>query len=85
VAAAAHGVVCSPREIGLVRDRIGPDPLVVTPGIRPAWASKDDQQRVMTPREAALAGASMIVVGRPILNHEAPAEAVRMIQKELEG
>jgi orotidine-5'-phosphate decarboxylase len=83
VEAGAHGVVCSPKEITLVRDAIGDDALVVTPGIRPAWASQDDQQRVLTPRDAARKGASHIVVGRPILNHDDPAEAVALIKREL--
>jgi orotidine-5'-phosphate decarboxylase len=83
VDAGAHGIVCSPWEIQLVRDAVGPEPLVVTPGIRPAWSSKDDQARIMTPGDAAKAGASMIVVGRPILKHENPAEAVRLIKEEL--
>lgn len=81
--AGAHGIVCSPQEIALVRDAVGPEPIVVTPGIRPAWSSKDDQARIMTPADAAKAGASMIVVGRPILKHENPAEAVRLIKEEL--
>lgn len=80
----AHGIVCSAQEITLVREAVGPDPLVVTPGIRPAWSSKDDQQRIMTPGDAMRAGASYIVVGRPILNHENPSEAVQLIQKELQ-
>lgn len=79
----AHGLVCSPQEIRLVRVAVGPQPLIVTPGIRPQWASKDDQARVMTPREAAQAGANYIVVVRPILKHENPAEAVRLILEEL--
>jgi orotidine-5'-phosphate decarboxylase len=83
VDAGAHGIVCSPQEIGLVREAVGPEPIVVTPGIRPAWSTKDDQERIMTPRDAAKAGASMIVVGRPILKHENPAEAVRLIKEEL--
>lgn len=83
VEAGAHGIVCSPQEIALVREAVGPEPLVVTPGIRPAWSAQDDQARIMTPRDAAAAGASMIVVGRPILKHENPAEAVRLIQEEL--
>lgn len=84
VESGAHGVVCSPLEIGLVRAAVGPDPEIVTPGVRPAWASKDDQARVMTPREAAEAGASYIVVVRPILKHDNPAEAVRLILEELQ-
>ena len=83
VEAGAHGVVCSPKEITLVRDAIGDEAFVVTPGIRPAWASQDDQQRVLTPRDAAQKGASHIVVGRPILNHDDPAEAVALIKREL--
>lgn len=83
VDAGAHGIVCSPQEIKLVRSAVGPEPLVVTPGIRPAWSSKDDQARIMTPADAAKAGASMIVVGRPILKHADPAEAVRLIKEEL--
>lgn len=81
----AHGIVCSPREITLVRDAVGPEPLIVTPGIRPAWATADDQARIMTPTDAREAGASMVVVGRPILKHKNPAEAVRLIMKELQA
>lgn len=80
----AHGVVTSPHEIRAVRAAIGSDGLIVTPGIRPAWASsKDDQVRITTPREAAEAGASFVVVGRPILKHENPAEAVKLVLGEL--
>lgn len=81
--AGAHGIVCSALEITLVRDAIGAGPHIVTPGIRPQWASKDDQQRIMTPSDAKSAGASHIVVGRPILNHENPAYAVQLILEEL--
>ncbi len=84
VDAGAHGIVCSPRELGRLRDTLGDEPLIVTPGVRPAWAMKDDQQRVMTPREAAQGGASMIVVGRPILKHPEPARAVEMIIEEMQ-
>lgn len=81
--AGAHGIVCSPKEITIVREAIGAEAYVVTPGVRPAWSSKDDQARVTTPADAAKAGASHIVVGRPIMSHANPAEAVRLIQEEL--
>jgi len=81
--AGAHGIVCSPQEIALVRAAAGPDALIVTPGVRPAGAALDDQQRVMTPGEAVRAGANMIVVGRPILRAPDPAEAVDDILKEI--
>jgi len=79
----AHGVVASPHEIAAIRAAVGRGPLVVTPGIRPAWASSDDQARFLTPREAALAGADFVVVGRPILKHANPTEAVALVAKEL--
>lgn len=85
VSAGAHGLVCSPQEVEAVRKAVGPEPLIVTPGVRPVWASKDDQERVMTPREAALAGANMIVVVRPILRHPCPADAVKRILEELDA
>lgn len=84
VESGAHGIVCSPHEIALVRAAVGPEPLIVTPGVRPDWAGQDDQQRVMTPAQAKAEGASMIVVGRPILKHPQPAEAVRLILEELQ-
>lgn len=83
VEAGAHGIVSSPHEIAVVRQILGADALIVTPGVRPAWSAADDQARVMTPRQAALAGADFIVVGRPIFNHSDPAEAVRLILEEL--
>jgi orotidine-5'-phosphate decarboxylase len=83
VDAGAHGIVCSPHEIAVVRDKVGAEALIVTPGVRPSWAATDDQARVMSPREAAQAGADFVVVGRPILRHERPAEAVRLVLEEL--
>jgi len=85
VESGAHGIVCAPKEITLVREAVGPDALIVTPGIRPLWASKDDQARIMTPKQAAETGSDMIVVARPILNHANPAEAVRLILEELKS
>jgi len=81
--AGAHGIVCSPHEIELVREAAGPDALIVTPGIRPDWSVKHDQARVTTPKEAAQRGATHVVVGRPILTHDSPAHAVDLILKEL--
>jgi orotidine-5'-phosphate decarboxylase len=83
VYAGTHGIVCSPREIELVRHAVGDEPLVVTPGVRPAWASRDDQARVMTPKEAARAGANFLVIGRPVLRHENPALALRLVREEM--
>jgi orotidine-5'-phosphate decarboxylase len=62
------GIVCSAAEAAAVRDIVGPDLAVVTPGIRPAGADRGDQKRVMTPAEAIRAGASHLVVARPIVN-----------------
>jgi len=83
VESGAHGIVCSPLEIAAVREAVGPDALIVTPGIRPAWAAANDQARIMTPADARAAGADYIVVGRPILGHDDPAQAVEMILDEL--
>ena len=83
VDAGAHGVVASPKELEMLRRTLGEDPLIVTPGIRPSWSSQDDQARVTTPRDAARAGADFIVVGRPVLQHENPAQALQSIREEL--
>jgi len=79
------GVVCSAHEIALLREACGRDFLLVVPGIRPAGAGRGDQKRVMTPAEAARAGAQYIVVGRPILAAADPAQAARDIQAEMRG
>lgn len=77
------GLVCSPLELAPLRARFGNDPIIVTPGIRPVGSSSDEQKRIMTPGDAASAGSSFIVVGRPILKSNNPAEAARAIRKEL--
>lgn len=83
VAAGLHGLVCSPLEIAPLRAELPADVTLVAPGIRPRATRADDQTRVMTPGEAARAGASFIVVGRPIFNAPDPAAAARAILAEL--
>jgi orotidine-5'-phosphate decarboxylase len=79
------GVVASPREVGIVRSAVKkPDFIVVTPGVRPTGSALFDQKRVMTPREAILAGADYLVVGRPILDAPDPAQAAQQIIAELD-
>ena len=82
--AGADGVVCSPLEAAAMRDLLGPEALVVTPGVRPQWSSKGDQSRVLTPTQALGAGATHLVVGRPITGASDPADAARRIIAETE-
>ena len=82
-AAGANGVIASPKEISLIRDACGPDFLIITPGIRPTWATTGDQKRITTPREAVSRGSDYIVVGRPILDADNHTEAARTIVEEL--
>ena len=82
--AGLDGVCASPLEIGLIRQVCGDDFVIVTPGVRPAWAAANDQQRVMTPAEAIDAGADYIVVGRPITASDNPREAARRILQEID-
>lgn len=77
------GVVCSPREARQLRTELGGDFLLVTPGVRPASASLDDQTRVMTPADAIAAGASYLVVGRPITAAQDPLAALQAINAEI--
>ena len=73
--AGLDGVVCSPREAGLVKEACGPDFLTVTPGIRFAGAAADDQVRITTPAQAKEIGSDFIVVGRPVTAAEDPVAA----------
>jgi orotidine-5'-phosphate decarboxylase len=78
-----EGVIASPREIRLLRQTMREQFLIVTPGVRPSWAETGDQKRVMTPAEAVAAGANYIVVGRPIIAAEKPADAATRILAEM--
>lgn len=78
-----RGLVCSPLELAPLRAALPADVALVTPGIRPRDAKADDQTRVMTPAEASAAGASFIVVGRPIFKAPDPVAAARAILGEL--
>lgn len=82
-AAGVDGVVCAPQEITLVKAACGRGFLTVTPGIRPAGASADDQSRIATPTAARAAGADHLVVGRPITQAADPAAAVLALNAEL--
>ncbi len=77
------GVVCSPHEIPLIREEVGDDLLIVTPGIRPAGAARGDQARVTTPRDALRLGCDYIVVGRPIIEAASPKDAADAIVEDL--
>lgn len=79
------GLVASPHEAEMVRTIVGPKMAIVTPGIRPAGAAKGDQKRVMGPGEALAAGASHLVVARPIIEAADPAAAARAILAEMDG
>ena len=84
-AAGIGGLVCSPNEAEMVRTIVGRDLAIVTPGIRPAGAALGDQKRVMGPAEAIAAGATHLVVGRPITAATDPVMAARAILAEMAG
>lgn len=86
----AQGIVCSPKELTVLGQYSELDSLIrVIPGIRPLWAVKGDQSRVMTPAKAILAGANRLVIGRPITEPPAevgsPADAAQRIMEEING
>lgn len=80
--AGLDGVVASPHETGAVR-AAWPEAMIIVPGVRPAGSASGDQKRVMTPREARAAGASVLVIGRPITGAADPAAAAATIARDL--
>ena len=82
-ASGLDGVVCSAQEAAMLRAECGKDFCLVTPGIRPASASKDDQQRVMTPAAAVAAGADYLVIGRPVTQASDPVATLAAINSEI--
>lgn len=80
--AGIDGIVCSPLEAAAVRAAMGPEAIIVTPGVRSAGAGKGDQKRVATPAEAIAAGATYLVIGRQITRADDPrAEALRVLEE----
>ncbi|MCP4430959.1 MAG: orotidine-5'-phosphate decarboxylase [Gammaproteobacteria bacterium] len=77
------GMVCSAQEAVTLRQNFGDTPILVTPGIRPEGSQQDDQRRIMTPREAMDAGASYLVIGRPITQHPDPSAGLDDINQSL--
>ncbi|OZG72203.1 orotidine 5'-phosphate decarboxylase [Hahella sp. CCB-MM4] len=77
------GVVCSAQESAMLRSALGDDFALVTPGIRPGFAAKDDQTRIVTPAKAVEDGSHYLVIGRPITRADDPLKALTLIQQEL--
>ena len=81
----AHGLVCSPQEVGALRAALGPDAILVTPGVRPAGGDPGDQKRIATPAQAVRDGATHLVVGRPIMEAPDKRAAALAIRAETAG
>jgi orotidine-5'-phosphate decarboxylase len=79
VNAGATSIVCSPLEVGAMREAVGPEIKLITPGVRPSDSELGDQNRVMTPQEAVKAGADYLVIGRPITSYYDPADHVNSL------
>lgn len=83
VEAGARAIVCSPEEVAGIRAAVGPQPWLITPGVRPAGADAGDQKRIATPQEALARGADLLVVGRPITAAEDPRAAAADLAREV--
>ncbi len=79
----AKAIVSSPQEVSFLRKRLGKAVTLITPGVRPLGAERDDQERVMTPRQAIEAGADLVVIGRPITKASDPKQAAEAITASL--
>jgi orotidine-5'-phosphate decarboxylase len=79
VAAGARAIVCSPQEVAAVRAEVGPEPVLITPGVRPAGSDAADQKRIATPEQALADGANLLVIGRPITGATDTAHAAATI------
>lgn len=82
--AGMNGIVCSPWEAQTIKDKYGADFKTVCPGVRPEWAAKNDQTRIMTPYKAIKSGCDFIVVGRPITKADSPKNAAELVLGEIE-
>ena len=83
VSAGARAIVCSPQEVAAVRGEVGPDIVLITPGVRPAGSAAGDQKRIATPEQALADGADLLVIGRPITGAPDIAEAASKIASQL--
>lgn len=81
--AGLSGIVCSPWEASEIKKVCGKDFKTICPGVRPKWSAANDQERIMTPKEAIINGCDFLVIGRPITKHENPKVAFKMILDEV--
>jgi orotidine-5'-phosphate decarboxylase len=79
------GLITSPHEVRMLRERLGDQMKLITPGVRPSWAAADDQKRFTTPNEALKNGADYLVIGRPITANPDPRAAVERLFEEISG